>query len=136
MAGHWRQNDGSGQRGSIARLCQRPRAAFLPRHVAAYTRQTLALRCTDNSLLDSASASESYGRSARWVLLSPSAAAGVLGHAHCPRSTVTPTHDFGFGLCLVTARAEQDGLTRAQPLDAELSQSRSRFKLLAPLLGI
>ena len=28
-----------------------------------------------------------------------------------------PTHDFGFGLCLVTAWAEPDGLTRAEPLE-------------------
>jgi hypothetical protein len=41
-----------------------------------------------------------------------------------------PTHDFGFGVCLVTALAEPDGLTRAQQLDAESSLSQSR--LLAP----
>jgi hypothetical protein len=29
-----------------------------------------------------------------------------------------PTRDFGFGLCLVTAQADQDGLTGAEPLDA------------------
>ena len=86
----------------MARLCPRP--AFS--HVVAYTRQTSALRGTADSLLDAAS----YG--ARWpgVLLSPAAAAGVPGRAR--------PHDFGFGLCLVTApsRAEPDGLTRAQPL--------------------
>jgi hypothetical protein len=42
-------------------------------HVVAYTRQTSALRCTADSLLDSAS------YCALWVLLSPAAAAGVRG---------------------------------------------------------
>jgi hypothetical protein len=88
--------------------------------VVAYTRQTSAPRGTVDSLLDSAS----YG--ARWVLLSPATAARAC------RTAPAPTHDFGFGLCLVTARADIDGLTRAQPLDAELRQSR----LPAPLLGV
>jgi len=67
---YWWPADGW-QRGTVARVCPRP--AFS--HVVAYTRQTSALRGTADSLLDSAS----YG--ARWVLLSPAAAAGVRGRA-------------------------------------------------------
>ena len=70
---YWWPDDGW-QRGTVARLCPRP--AFS--HVVAYTRQTRrtsALRGTADSLLDSAS----YG--ARWVLLSPAAAAGVRGRS-------------------------------------------------------
>jgi hypothetical protein len=63
--------DDDWQRGTVARLCPRP--AFW--HVVAYTRQTLALRGTADSLLDSAF----YG--ARWVLLPPAAAAGVRGRS-------------------------------------------------------
>jgi hypothetical protein len=44
-----------------------------------------------------------------------------------------PTHDFGFGLCLVTAWAEQDCLTRAEPLDAGNCVTS---QLLKPFLGI
>jgi hypothetical protein len=61
------------QRGTVARLC--PRGAFS--HVVAYSRQTSALRCTADSLLDAAS----YG--IRWVLLSPAAAAAA-GVSHDP----------------------------------------------------
>ncbi len=48
-------------------------------HVVAYTRQTRtsALRGTADSLLDSAS----YGARARWVLLSPAPAAGVMARS-------------------------------------------------------
>ena len=63
---YWWQDDGW-QRGTVARLCPRP--AFS--HVVAYTRQTLALRSTADSLLTSAS------YCARLVLLSPTAFAGV-----------------------------------------------------------
>jgi hypothetical protein len=93
-------------------------------HVMAYTRQTSVLRGTADSLLDSAS----YG--ARWVLLSPAPGPQLLVCGGAP----TPTHNFGFGLCLVTAWAELDCLTRAQPLDAELELRQSR--LLVPFFGI
>jgi hypothetical protein len=63
---YWWPSDGW-QRGTVARLC--PRGAFS--HVVAYSRQTSTLRGTADSLLDAAS----YG--ARWVLLSPAAAAGI-----------------------------------------------------------
>ena len=55
---YWWPDDGW-QRGTVACLC--PRGAFW--HVVAYTRQTSALRCTADTLLDAAS----YGSS--WVLL-------------------------------------------------------------------
>jgi hypothetical protein len=64
---YWWPDDGW-QRGTVARPC--PRGAFS--HVVAYTRQTSALRGTADTLLDAAS----YG--ARWVLLSPAPAAGVV----------------------------------------------------------
>jgi hypothetical protein len=67
---YWWPADGW-QRGTSARVSPHPACA----HVVAYTRQTSALRGTADSLLDSAS----YG--ARWVLLSPAAAAGVRGRA-------------------------------------------------------
>jgi hypothetical protein len=83
----YRWPDDGWQRGTVARLCPRP--AFS--HVAAYTRQTsaprgaadslslsLSLRGTADSLLDSAS------YTARGVLLSPAAAAGVRGHSRPP----------------------------------------------------
>jgi hypothetical protein len=74
---YWWPDDGW-QRGTVARLC--PRGAFS--HVVAllaYTRQTSALRGTADSLLDSAS----YG--ARWVLLSPAPAAGVVAGSRARR---------------------------------------------------
>ena len=71
---YWWPDDGW-QRGTVARLCPRP--AFS--HVVAYTRQTSALRGTADSLLDSAS----YG--ARWVLLSPAPASGIVGPARARR---------------------------------------------------
>ena len=71
---YWWPDDGW-QRGTVARLC--PRGAFS--HVVAYTRQTSALRGTADSLLDSAS----YG--ARWVLLSPAPASGIVGPARARR---------------------------------------------------
>jgi hypothetical protein len=64
---YWWPDEGW-QRGTVARLC--PRGSFS--HVVAYTRQTSALRGTADTLLDAAS----YG--ARWVLLSPAPAAGVV----------------------------------------------------------
>ena len=45
------------------------------------------------------------------------------------RAAPLPTHDFGFGLCLVTAWAELDGLTRAEPWNCVTSQ------LLVPFLA-
>jgi hypothetical protein len=49
--------------------------------------------------------------------------AAVPGARRCggraPGAAPAPTHDFGFGLCLVTAWAEPDGLTRAEPLGLE-----------------
>ena len=60
---YWWPDDG------IARLC--PRGAFS--HMAAYNRQTSALRGTADMPLDAAS----YRDGSRWVLLSPAAAAGA-----------------------------------------------------------
>ncbi len=55
------------QRSTVARLC--PNGAFS--HVVAYSRQTSALCCTADSLLDASS------YCIGWVLLSPAAVAGV-----------------------------------------------------------
>ncbi len=86
---YWWPDDGR-QRGSAARTC--PRGAFSHVTVVAYHRQTSALRCTADTLLDAVS----YG--SRWVLLSPAPAAGfarsllprpglwvwlVARHGHC-----------------------------------------------------
>ncbi len=83
------------QRGTVARICAPSASVFA--HVAAYLRQTSALRGTVGTLLDTAS----YGQ--RWVLLSPLAPAGVersLGEtATRPRR---PDLGIEFGLCSVT----------------------------------
>ena len=56
-----------------------PRGTFS--HVVAYTRQTFALRGTEDSLLDAAS----YG--VRWVQLSPTPASGIAGSRSTPTLT-------------------------------------------------
>ena len=62
---HWWPGD-DWQRGIVAVLCSHGTCL----HVVAYTRQTSALRCTADKLLDAAS----YG--SHWVLLSTARAPG------------------------------------------------------------
>jgi hypothetical protein len=116
----WWLDDGwQPERGTVARLCQRP--AFS--HVVAYNLPTSALCGTRN----------------RCLTPPPMAPGGCCcppppGRPLACGAAPDPTHDFRFGLCLVTAWAEPDDLTRARPLDAESSRSRSRR--LAPFPGL
>jgi hypothetical protein len=128
---YWWPDDGW-QRGTVARLCPRP--AFS--HVVAYTRprQTSALR-----LRGTADSSRRHG----CLTLHPMAPGGCCCPPPRPRACGTApilTHDFGFGLCLVTAWTEPDrdgpGLPRAQPfklpLDSDAESSQSRCLRLFP----